>query len=768
MDDISESTDNLESKHVPIPLDNRGNGLLRVPGFSGIPIEYEIPSDARFAHGINEWRQAPAVTARELAMVAAINRLTDHANWHLDVFNDTVISHWREEAFATSSLMSEKAWGWCVQELRDKAKYFRQNDHIRVLDTGSCVCKSDTPSLRALGTTFRQAVRPVLRIQMEQGLLYWRSKRVLSIVDPYLFPLIYGRSLVLVEGGRVKLENVLAAYRGATVAPAHVDRWKDTAYVQETSERQRRLQLGVSPNGEKEAYRWSPNYQCLPCEVEFVGDIGTQVRITSYINNLHPVHQDLYHAIETLIGRVIPLWNDCLVQGQRGWDDVLNQGQLGPVPLRIITYGVEWENELQEWLFAFEVPDEVRKRLYRKAREDFQSSIGDNTDKGRAKHLRAQRRMEGLSDVVGREDMELPPQDSDLWERAKKYLELPEDGSATPVSVPDDWHEQRSPWWWITDKYKRLLFFKHPEPGIAFSYDDWKSGQHQEKAIVDMVHERKDWGSHPFEPVTPPHKPYTITLQETFRTQGLQVIVKMENIELTPNSQIYSGTDWQMEGQLNEHIVAVAMFAYDVDNITEPRVAFRQNTKLDESFYRYNEDREQGRRRQIQWGPDHRFAKRPSVCISALEEVLGYPPGHLHIDIWGTKNWQDKGVVTVSQGRLITFPNVLEHRAESFTLADLSRPGHYRSITLYLVDPHYRVCSTRNVPPQQHHWWAEAVGADLTAAGLPQEMVDEIMQGSDSWPMGLPEARRHRRDFLKEHRWNEMVRIGTIRYPEFH
>lgn len=56
----------------------------------------------------------------------------------------------------------------------------------------------------------------------------------------------------------------------------------------------------------------------------------------------------------------------------------------------------------------------------------------------------------------------------------------------------------------------------------------------------------------------------------------------MENIELTPDSGSYKGTDWRMEGQLNEHLVAAAVFAYDVANITEPRIAFRQNTKLDE------------------------------------------------------------------------------------------------------------------------------------------------------------------------------------------
>lgn len=33
------------------------------------------------------------------------------------------------------------------------------------------------------------------------------------------------------------------------------------------------------------------NYQCLPCDVEVLKDSGTEVHLTSYINNLHPHKQ---------------------------------------------------------------------------------------------------------------------------------------------------------------------------------------------------------------------------------------------------------------------------------------------------------------------------------------------------------------------------------------------------------------------------------------------------------------------------------------------
>ncbi|GKZ67018.1 hypothetical protein AnigIFM60653_001315 [Aspergillus niger] len=768
------STDD-KSIHEPpiISFDNSGDGPLRVPGFGDIPLDYELPSDARFAHGIKEWRQAPAVTARELAMTAVMNRLTDRPNWHVDVFDDEVVARWREDistSIAMNPFLSHRAWDWCVQELRDKATEFRQKGHIRVLDTGSCVCKSDhVPALRTgeLAGEFRRAVKPVLRSLMQSGLLDWRSRNRLSIVDPTLFPLVYGRSLVLTDGGRVDLENVLGAYQSATtLAPTHVDKRTDSAYIQRQIDQRPKPSWWLDIDHETTPhYRWSANYQALPSEVEFVGDAGsTQVRLTSYVNNLHPLHRNLYRAIETLVGRAIPLWNDCLVQGQRGWRDIMNQGQLGPVPLRIITYGIEWENELPECLLAFRVPKTWRRQEYREAREWILNGEEDNTDKGRKRSRYAQKCFEYYSDMLGSGDKELPSKDSNLWQRAKEFLELPENESTTPVSVPDNW--QQYPWRFIWPKAQKLLRFRHPEPGTAFSYEEWKTGRHNERPVVSMVRERNDWHSRPYKPVTPSHKPYTLRLQETFRSQGLQVIVNMENIELTPDSPDYKGTDWDMEGQLNEHLVAVAVFAYDIDNITEPNIAFRQNTKLDESFYRYRDYMEENRMWDFEW-PLHRYGRITRSDSFEMARILGYDEIDLDADNFVAKTWQDKGVVSVAQGRLITFPNVLEHRAEPFSLADRSRAGHYRYIKLYLVDPHYRICSTRNVPPQQHHWWADEVGENLSVAGLPQEMIDQIMKETGSWPMGLPEARRHRHAFLKEHRWNNLVRMKRMDRPYF-
>ncbi|RAL15121.1 uncharacterized protein BO97DRAFT_432326 [Aspergillus homomorphus CBS 101889] len=333
-------------------------------------------------------------------MLAMMNRLTDQENWHAEVFDEAAVARWRAEggpaAITTNPPLSDRARAWCVQELRDKAFAFRRTGHVRVLDAGSAVCKADGPLLAGLAEEVRGAVAPMLVEWMHRGQLDWRSPHILSLVDPALFPLVYGRSLVFADeerGGRVSVEGVRSGaykYAGTTIAPVQVEKRTDADELQR--EIDFHLGLGYStrsmrPQYHRNApfYRWSPYYQALPCEVAFVdgdgdGDddnVDAKVRITSPINNLHPAHRELYRAIETLVGRAIPLWNDCLVLGQHGWDDECVQDQPGPVPLRIITYGVEWKNELPE----------------------------------------------------------LPPPSSELWLQAKRYLELPErdeHGSVTP------------------------------------------------------------------------------------------------------------------------------------------------------------------------------------------------------------------------------------------------------------------------------------------------------------------------------------------------
>ena len=81
------------------------------------------------------------------------------------------------------------------------------------------MCKADTETLGSLSAVFRESVPAVLEEQQEQRIVDWQSEIVLNVVDPILFPLVYGRSLVLTEAGKVDLDNVLGSYRDVKVAP---------------------------------------------------------------------------------------------------------------------------------------------------------------------------------------------------------------------------------------------------------------------------------------------------------------------------------------------------------------------------------------------------------------------------------------------------------------------------------------------------------------------------------------------------------------------
>jgi hypothetical protein len=84
---------------------------------------------------------------------------------------------------------------------------------------------------------------------------------------------------------------------------------------------------------------WSKKFQWLPCEVKLRGDSGTDVEITSCINNLLPVkYQHLYGVVEKFIAKSIPLWNEVLIK-----DEARNS-------VRIRTYGAQYEpSSYPEW-----------------------------------------------------------------------------------------------------------------------------------------------------------------------------------------------------------------------------------------------------------------------------------------------------------------------------------------------------------------------------------------------------------------------------------
>jgi len=246
-------------------------------------------------------------------------------------------------------------------------------------------------------------------------------------------------------------------------------------------------------------------------------------------------------------------------------------------------------------------------------------------------------------------------------------------------------------------------------------------------------------------------------LLNKFKESGLQIIVKLASIELTPEKPDFPAGGWHVEGQMNEHIAGTALYYLDSENVTSSNLSFRMQT---------------------------------DAYLNEVIEV-GQDMYHWLEHIYGTDLstdgpcLQSYGSVETRQGRLLAFPNVFHHRVSPFSLIDKTKPGHRRFIALWLVDPHQRVISTANVPPQQQDWWLESTFGSTTQSRqaaiskVPPELVNlvqeqladvdttialqgklppELMEmvrghfnaGKHTLPMSVEEAREHRLKLMEE------------------
>ncbi|TFK62410.1 hypothetical protein BDN72DRAFT_827517 [Pluteus cervinus] len=215
-----------------------------------------------------------------------------------------------------------------------------------------------------------------------------------------------------------------------------------------------------------------------------------------------------------------------------------------------------------------------------------------------------------------------------------------------------------------------------------------------------------------------------VDLQDEFRKTGLQVIVKLANIVLTPERPVYEGGTWHVEGQLNEHICATALYYYDSENITRSHLAFRH--VVEPSKYNQSIRYEQG---------DHDWLQAIFGCAQEGRGV------------------QEIGSVETRQGRLVTFPNTFQHQVQPFKLADPTKPGHRKLLAMFLVDPTIKIISTANVPCQQRDWWKQEVCEpenQSRISDLPGELQESIFNQVEGFPMSMDEAKRIRLELMAE------------------
>ncbi|RDB28808.1 hypothetical protein Hypma_014802 [Hypsizygus marmoreus] len=227
-------------------------------------------------------------------------------------------------------------------------------------------------------------------------------------------------------------------------------------------------------------------------------------------------------------------------------------------------------------------------------------------------------------------------------------------------------------------------------------------------------------------------------LRRDYSHRGLQVIVKLANIHLTLEKPEYEGGTWHVEGQMNEHICATATYYYDSENITTSRLGFRQQSSVEESD-------------EVDYRQDHH---------DWLEPVFGCQQNGPGI--------QDVGTVDTPEGRLLTWPNILQHQVQPFKLADPTKPGHRKILALFLVDPGIRIISTANVPCQQREWWTEVIQHEHSSiSALPVELQDHIFEDIEDFPINLEEAKKLREKLMEERKHYVVEQDDAFKWHEF-
>ncbi|KAJ2452443.1 hypothetical protein GGF42_004031 [Coemansia sp. RSA 2424] len=251
----------------------------------------------------------------------------------------------------------------------------------------------------------------------------------------------------------------------------------------------------------------------------------------------------------------------------------------------------------------------------------------------------------------------------------------------------------------------RSKYYQSDEPKPEDEeYFGWEYMEWEKRAT--FVHPQPE----PFVAPTRPASPYKLC------GRRLQAIVRMSSIELTPKVSIYGGMDWSIAGLYNERIIATGVFFYDVVNISQRSLQFREAL--------------------CSWG---REEHQPEI------ELLPKAYGITLDDIMSGDRLisQELGPVDIKNGRCVVFPNILQHKIPELELVDKTKPGHCKILTFYFVDPATRIPSTEIVPPQQQEWYFEDILASEPFRSLPHLVVDGIMDKVD-FPISLKEAKQFR------------------------
>jgi hypothetical protein len=231
-------------------------------------------------------------------MLQIMNLVTEKPDWERKVFDTSITTKWREELAQSGQDVTPKMMDWIIKELQWKAGIFAQTGFVQAFDGG--VIKSDTAISEELQQALKEAVVPFESVPHEEKDYHPGSEgKVVDLVHPSLFPLVYGRTRVLADRV-IGLDDCLDSMGEGQVLP-----------IPDEAE--------ASPERRHSPYLTRPHpavlsikFQWLPCDAK-IGEDG-KCQILSYINNAHPIrHRALYEVVEKILEQTIPIWEHSLI-----------------------------------------------------------------------------------------------------------------------------------------------------------------------------------------------------------------------------------------------------------------------------------------------------------------------------------------------------------------------------------------------------------------------------------------------------------------------
>lgn len=228
---------------------------------------------------------------------------------------------------------------------------------------------------------------------------------------------------------------------------------------------------------------------------------------------------------------------------------------------------------------------------------------------------------------------------------------------------------------YLSEEYIRI-----PIPGFTDAYnEDFEEYQERLYAIydedggydVEQEEELEAQRVNYLRKFVPKYEADPETVDFDLRSFGsAKVIVKMANIELTPENPKYPGGSWHVEGTINEDIVATVLYYYDMENVVGSKLSFK---------FAYS---------------DPNYEQSDTVYC---EKIFGLNDGD--------KMSRYLGSLEAQKDRVIIFPNCFQHHVDEFELEDKTKPGFRKILCFFVVDPHNpHIKATDVVPFQQEGW----------------------------------------------------------------